>query len=100
MLVATVSTDNPKAVRSILEALIGRQGSLEEISTEDIGKSGKAEFLIKAEMKGFSAKDLNRSLLSTLRRAEKRTRLRAEWSSGNTTERYFDDILKKKTTKK
>jgi hypothetical protein len=47
-------------------------------------------------MKGTSAKELNRSLLSALRRVEKKTRLRAEWTSNNnTTERFFDYVLKK-----
>jgi hypothetical protein len=53
------------------------------------------EFLVEAEMEGTSAKELNRTLLSALRKVEKRATLRAEWSSGNTTERYFDYVLKK-----
>jgi hypothetical protein len=49
-------------------------------------------------MVGASAKELNRSLLSALRRAEKRTRLRSEWTSKDgVTERYFDYVLKKTT---
>lgn len=60
-----------------------------------ITKAGD-EFLVEAEMEGSSAKDLNRSFLSALRRVEKKTRLRAEWtSSDNTTERFFDYVLKK-----
>jgi hypothetical protein len=54
------------------------------------------EFVVEGEMKGTSAKELNRSLLSALRRVEKKTRLRAEWTSdNNTTERFFDYVLKK-----
>jgi VWFA-related protein len=54
------------------------------------------EFIVEAEMEGRSAKELNRSLLSALRRVEKKTRLRAEWTSKkNTTERFFDYVLKK-----
>lgn len=97
LLVATVSTDNPKAIRPTLEKLIG--GSFKEVNT-NIGQGSKGEFLVQTEIEGINAKDLNRSLLSALRRVEKRTRLRAEWSSGNTTERYFDYVLKKKTIKK
>ena len=100
LLVATVSTDNPEAIRPILEKLIGPHGSFKEVSAEDIDQRGKGEFLIQAEIEGINAKDLNRSLLSALRRVEKRTRLRAEWSSGNTAERYFDYVLKKKTIRK
>jgi hypothetical protein len=50
-------------------------------------------------MEGASAKELNRTFLSALRKAGKRTTLRAEWTSGDTTERYFDYVLKK-TSKK
>ena len=51
--------------------------------------------LFEATMEGASAKELNRSLLSELRRVEKKTRLRAEWTCNNTTEKYFDYVLKK-----
>jgi hypothetical protein len=46
-------------------------------------------------MEGASAKELNRPLLSAMRKVEKRTTLRAEWTWGDTTERYFDYVLKK-----
>lgn len=59
-------------------------------------KKEKDEFVVEAELSGESSKDLNRSLLSALRRVEKRTRLRSEWTSENgVTERYFDYVLKK-----
>ncbi len=45
-------------------------------------------------MQGESARELNRTLLSALRRVERKTRLRAEWKSGNTTERFFDYVPK------
>ena len=95
VLVATVSTDNPKAIRPVLEKIVGHLGSFKEVSTKDADRKGKGEFLVQAEFEGLSAKDLNRFLLSALRSAEKRTRMRAEWSSGDTTERYFDYVLKK-----
>jgi hypothetical protein len=54
------------------------------------------EFAVEAEMEGASAKELNRTLLSALRKVEKRTTLRAEWASGNgITERFFDYVLRK-----
>jgi hypothetical protein len=54
------------------------------------------EFIVEASMKGASARELNRTLLSALRKVEKRTTLRAEWTSDDgTTERYFDFVLKK-----
>jgi len=94
-LLATVSTHNPKAIRPVLEKLVGHVGSFKEVSTEDADRKGKGEFLVQAELEGLSAKDLNRSLLSALRSVEKRTRMRPEWSSSDTTERYFDYVLKK-----
>jgi hypothetical protein len=99
-LVATVSTDNPEAVRPVLDQLI-RGGSITKVAPTDphAGGKGVGEFRIQAQMEGESAKDLNRSLLSALRRTEKKTRLRAEWTSGNTVERFFDYVLKKTVIK-
>jgi len=89
-LVASVSTDDPEAIRPVLERLVGK-GS--------VTKVGESEFRIETELEGEDGKELNRSLLSELRRAEKKTRLRAEWTSGDTTERFFDYVLKKRTRK-
>jgi hypothetical protein len=36
-------------------------------------------------MEGIDARDVNRRLLSALRRVEKPTRLRAEWTAGGST---------------
>ena len=84
-LIARVSSSNPQAIRPVLENLV-TQGSVEEV---------EEEFLIEAEMEGESAKELNRSLLSSLRRVEKRTRLRAEWTSDDgIIQRFFDYVLK------
>jgi hypothetical protein len=89
-LVAKVSSSSPSAVRPVLEKAVA-PGSVEEV---------KGEFMVDAQMEGESAKDLNRTLLSALRRAEKKTRLRAEWTSDDgMTERFFDYVLKK-TVKK
>jgi hypothetical protein len=98
-LVATVSTENREAVRPTLEQLIRGRGSVTETGTSNGDRNRRGEFSIKAEMEGESAKELNRSLLSALRKVEKRTRLRAEWTSGKTTERFFDYVSKKKITK-
>jgi hypothetical protein len=87
-LVARVNTDSPETVRTALERLIG---------SEPITKTGKSEFRIETVMEGENAKELNRSLLSELRRIERKTRLRAEWTSDETTERFFDYVLKKRT---
>jgi hypothetical protein len=58
--------------------------------------SGNDEFVVEVEMEGGNARELNRMSLSALRRVEKRTTLRAEWTSGDgTSERFFDHVLKK-----
>ena len=86
-LMARVSTSNPDAVRAVLREM-AKGGRVRE---------EEGEFVLEADIENGSAKELNRSLLTALRRVEKRTRLRAEWTSGDgMTERYFDYVLKKK----
>ena len=46
------------------------------------------------QMEGDDARDVNRRLLSALRRVERRTRLRAEWTADGVTYRFFDYSLK------
>ena len=84
-LTANVSSANPSAVKPVLERAIEGKGSI---------KATTDGFDVNAEFKGESSKDLNRMLLSDLRRAEKKTRLRAEWTAEGTTEKYFDYVLK------
>ena len=90
-LVARISTDNPAVIAIVLGKAVP-QGVFEETTDH--------EFLVKAEFMGENARELNRSLLSELRRVEKKTRLRAEWTSCNTTERFFDYVPKAKTAAK
>jgi len=86
--VARVSSANLKGIKPVLDQAV----------SSGIVREANGEFVVEAEMKGESAKELNRSLLSAMRRAEKRTRLRAEWTSEDgTTERFFDYVLKKTT---
>ena len=82
---ARINSDNPSGIRPILERLSGGKGSIKSI--ED-------GFEVEADLEGESARDLNRTLLSELRRAERRTRIRAEWTSGNTVEKFFDYVPK------
>jgi len=86
---ARVNTDAPGAVRPVLERLAFG-------GTVRSGE-GAGEFRVEAEMEGPSARELNRSFLSELRRAERRTRLRAEWSRKGVTERFFDYVPKGKS---
>jgi len=69
--------------------------ALGQLSAKGSVRKEGDEFLVEAEMEGASAKELNRTLLSALRKVEKRTTLRAEWTCGDTTERFFDYVLKK-----
>jgi hypothetical protein len=82
---ATVSSANPSAIKPILERIVGSNGSIKPTSDG---------FEVNAEFKGESARDLNRMLLTELRKAEKKTRLRSEWTCEGTTEKFFDYALK------
>jgi hypothetical protein len=82
-LVADVSSDDSAGLRPVLEKLV--DGSV--TATED-------GWHVEGTLAGDSARDLNRMLLSALRRVERRTRLRAAWTSGDTTERFFDYVPK------
>lgn len=83
---ARVSSDTPEAIRPVLTTLLPRAS---------VTREGE-EFVVTGHMRGTDAKELNRSLLTALRRAEKRTRLRAEWTSEEgRTYRFFDYVLKK-----
>ena len=82
-LIAEVSSDSPSAVGPLLEQLV--EGSV--TATLD-------GFHVDGWMRGADARDLNRSLLSALRRIERRTRLRAEWTANGETHRFFDYVTK------
>jgi len=82
---AHVSSDDPPAIKPVLEQIIADKGTIKET---DQG------FDVEAELEGESARALNRLILSELRRAEKHTRIRAEWTSGDTVEKFFDYALK------
>jgi hypothetical protein len=82
---ARISSDNPSAIKSVLERIIGNEGTV---------KSTTDGFEVNAELEGESAKDLNRMILSEMRRVEKKTRIRAEYTSDNTIERFFDYVPK------
>jgi len=70
--------------------------ALDQLAAKGSVKKAAEEFMVEAEMEGASAKELNRTLLSALRKVRRNTTLRAEWISGDgTTERFFDYVLKK-----
>jgi hypothetical protein len=82
---ASVSSDTPSAIESILGRIFRDKGTIRPTSEG---------FEVEGNLEGESAPDLNRMLLSELRRAEKRTRIRAEWISCDTVERFFDYVPK------
>jgi hypothetical protein len=67
------------------------QQVLDQLAAKGSVKKDGDEFVVEAEMEGASARELNRTFLSILRKVEKRTTLRAEWTS--------DDYVLKKTVK-
>ena len=74
--------------------------ALEQLSANGSVRKAGEEFVVEAEVDGASARELNRTFLSALRKVEKRATPRAEWTSGDgTSERFFDYVLKK-TVKK
>ncbi len=81
---AHVSTENPRAIRRALSGLLPGAS----IAAAEGG------YLVDGAMRGATARELNRNLLSALRRVERRTRLRAQWTSGGITERFFDYVPK------
>jgi hypothetical protein len=82
---ARISSDNLPAIKQVLERIVGNEGTIKPLSEG---------FEVTAELDGESARDLNRMLLSEMRKVEKKTRIRAEWTSGSTTERFFDYVPK------
>ena len=82
---ATVSSANPSAVKTVLEHIIGGNGSIKQAGNG---------FEVAAEFKGESARDLNRMILSEMRRVEKRTSIRSQWTCEGITEKFFDYALK------
>jgi len=82
---ARINRSDAQTIRQALDQLAAK-GS--------VRKEGD-EFMVEAEMEGANAKELNRALLSAMRKVNKRTTLRAEWTSDAATERFFDYVLKK-----
>ena len=70
--------------------------AVDQLAAKGAVKKAADDFIVEGKMEGASARELNRALLSALRKVEKKTTLRAEWTShDNTTERFFDYVLKK-----
>jgi hypothetical protein len=83
-LTGEVSSDDLAVIRPVLTQMLGPAAASET--------SGGLH--VEGVMDGEDAREVNRRLLSALRRAEKRTRLRAEWSGGGHIHRFFDYVPK------
>jgi len=82
--IADVSSDNLAAVRPVLLHMI--EGAAVTSTADGLNVQGI--------MDGTDARDVNRRLLSALRQAEKKTRLRAEWTGDGHVHRFFDYVPK------
>jgi hypothetical protein len=81
-----ISTDAPAALRPALRSLVP------EATVREDGP----EFVVVGTLVGADAKEVNRTLLSALRRIERRTRLRALWTGEDGVRyRFFDYVLKR-----
>jgi hypothetical protein len=70
--------------------------ALAQLAANGAVKEMAEDFIVEAKMEGASARQLNRAFLSALRKVDKTTTVRAEWtSSDNTTESFFDYVLRK-----
>ncbi len=81
---ARVSSDSPRAVGRFL---VGKFGAT-SVTRDD------NDWIVRAEVERASARDANRELLSEIRRVERKTTLRAEWTAGGSVERFFDYVSK------
>jgi hypothetical protein len=77
---ARICSDNPSAIKPVLERTEGNKGTIKPTSEG---------FEVNAELDGESTRDLNRMLLSEMRKIEKKTRVRAEWTMSKATEKFF-----------
>jgi hypothetical protein len=82
---ARISSDNLSAIKPALQRIIGNKGTI---------KPTGEGFEVNAVLDGETARDLNRMLLSEMRKVEKKTTIRSEWTLGNTIEKFFDYVPK------
>jgi hypothetical protein len=83
-LAGDVSSEDLPAVRPVLAQVVGRAAVTET----------SHGLHVEGVMDGADVREVNRRLLSALRKAGKRTRLRAEWTGGGQVCRFFDYVPK------
>jgi tryptophan 2,3-dioxygenase len=81
--IAEVSSDDPGALRVVLREMV--RGDVRE---------RPGGFHVEGDVQGSDPRDANRSLLSALRQAERRSQLRAEWVDGDLVHRFVDYLPK------
>jgi hypothetical protein len=86
---ARVSRSDARTIQHVLEQLAAK-GS--------VRKAGD-EFVVEVGMEAASARGLNRTFLSGLRKVEEGTTLRAQWTSDDSISEGFCDYILKKTIK-
>jgi hypothetical protein len=79
-LVARIRTTDPAAIGAVLPTLI----------PQGVVTPTAEGFRVEAALEGTSARDLNRMLLSALRRIDRQATMHAAWTSEGTTEHFFD----------
>jgi hypothetical protein len=84
LLDARVSSDSPDTIGRFLADRLG---------AESVRREGD-DWIVRGKVEGRTAREANRTLLAQLRRIERKTRLRAEWTYGGLTERFFDYVPK------
>ena len=80
LLDARVSSDSPDTIGRFL---------VDRLGAESVRREGD-DWIVCGEIEGRTAREANRTLFAQLRRIERKTRLRAEWTYGGLTERFFD----------
>jgi len=81
---ARVSSASPEAVGRLL---------VEKFSAASVMREGD-DWVVRAVITGVEPRAANRALLTELRRLERKTRLRAEWTSAGRVHRFFDYVPK------
>lgn len=81
---ARVSSDSPDTIGRFLKDKLG---------AASISRDGD-DWVVRAAIDGKSAREANRTLLAQLRRVQRKTRVRAEWTHAGRTERFFDYVPK------
>ncbi len=81
---AQVSSDSPDSIGRFL---------VDKLGAASTSRDGD-DWIVRAAIDGKSAREANRTLFAQLRRVERKTHVRAEWTHAGLTERFFDYVPK------